>query len=104
MPGIERPRSEAGEELSFVFAGEMPEQDAALGEIEQHLADLDQAFVVLGQPLVGGEPTDCSLNNPPACEHLETTRARRRFGSILHPERTSSPPRLDITLMHARLA
>jgi hypothetical protein len=37
------------------------QQDAAHREIGQHLAGLDQVFVVLGQPPVGGQPTDGPL-------------------------------------------
>jgi hypothetical protein len=38
---------EAGEQLSFL-SGETAQQDAAHGEIEQHLAGLDQTLIVLG--------------------------------------------------------
>jgi hypothetical protein len=53
--------SEAGEQLSFL-SGEAAQQDAAHGEIEQHFTGLNQAFVVLGEPPVGGQPTDGPLN------------------------------------------
>ena len=42
---------EAGEQLSFL-SREATQQDAAHGEIEQHLAGFDQTFVVLRQPPV----------------------------------------------------
>jgi hypothetical protein len=45
-----------------VFACETPQQDAAHGEIEHHLAGLDQAFVVLGEPSTGSQPGDGPLN------------------------------------------
>ena len=53
--------SEAGEQLSFV-SRETAQQDAAHGEIKQHLAGFDQAFIVLGQSPVGGQPGDGSFN------------------------------------------
>ncbi len=52
---------EAGEQLSFL-SREAPQQDAAHGEIEQHFTGLNQAFVVLGEPPVGGQPCQCSLH------------------------------------------
>ena len=54
---------EAGEQLSFL-SGEAAQQDATHGEIEQHLAGLDQTLIVLGQPPVGGQPRQCSLDAP----------------------------------------
>src|SRR3954470_126422 len=83
---------EAGEQLSF-FSRETAQQDAAHGEIEQHLAGLDQAFVVLGEPPVGGEPTDGPLHHPPSREHLKATRASRRLCVSPHPG-SAAPPML----------
>src|SRR5687768_12172161 len=83
---------EAGEQLSFL-SREAAEQDAAHGEIEEHLAGLDQAFVVLGEPPVGGEPTDGPLHHPSACEYLKAARARRRLCVNPHPG-SAAPPML----------
>jgi hypothetical protein len=87
---------EAGEQLSFVFACETPQQDAAHGEIEQHLAGLDQAFVVLGEPSTGGQPGDGPLNglitNDKFCLtrmgqlQLSWPRARHRLRRAVAPQ------------------
>jgi hypothetical protein len=55
------PHFEAGEQLSFLSC-EATQQDAAHGEIEQHFTGFDETLIVLGQPPVGGEPTDGPLN------------------------------------------
>jgi hypothetical protein len=65
---------EAGEQLSFVFTGETAQEDAAHGEIEQHLAGFGQALVVLGRSPVGGEPSKCSLNGLITNDKLCLTR------------------------------
>jgi hypothetical protein len=55
---------ETGEQLSFL-SGEAAQQDAAHRKIEQHFTGLNQVFVVLGQPPVGGKPRQCSLHHRP---------------------------------------
>jgi hypothetical protein len=60
-------------------AGETAQQDAAHGKIKQYLAGLDQAFVVLGEPPVGGQPGDCPFNHPPSRKHLKAPWVRRRL-------------------------
>ena len=85
--------SEAGEQLSFVFAGEAPQQDAAHGEVEEHLAGFDEAFIVLGEPTIGREPADGPFHHPSACEHLKAARARRRLRADPYPD-AARPPML----------
>jgi hypothetical protein len=50
---------EAGEQLSFL-SREAAQQDAAHGEIKQHLAGFDEPLIILGQPSIGGQPTAMS--------------------------------------------
>ena len=86
---------EAGEQLSFV-SRETAEQDAAHGEIEQHLAGFDEPLIILGQPSVGGQPTDGPLNglitNDKFCLtrmgqlQLSWPRARHRLRRAVAPQ------------------
>src|SRR3954447_6284183 len=93
VPSLRKARYlEAGEQLSFLL-GEAAEQDAAHGEVEQHLAGFDEALIVLGEPPVGGQPADRSLDHPSACEHLKAARARWRLRADPCPD-AARPPML----------
>ena len=75
-PRIARGLLEAGEQLSFL-SRETTQQDAGHGEVQQHLTSLDQTFIVLRQPPVGGKPRQCPFNGLITNDKFCLTRTAR---------------------------
>lgn len=53
---------------------EPPEHDARHGHVGEHLASLHEVLVVLRHAPIAADPRECSLDHPPARQHVEVSR------------------------------
>lgn len=65
---------------------------------------LVQTFVVVDQPLVGGQPGDCTLNNATVRACLNAARSRRRLRANPRPDAADPPVLRDLQLPPERFA